>query len=311
MGGVLDGFPAGMRVDMADVRRELDARRPGNAPLTSSRREPDEVEFLSGLSGDGVTLGTPIAFIIRNRDARPADYEALAGKYRPNHADYAWQQRYGVMPGSGGGRASARETVSRVVAGALAAQFLALRGVAVHAWLAAVGGVEGSMEQMMARVEQARREHDSVGALVRGEITGLPPGFGDPVYGKVTSRLAEAMMSINAAKGFEYGLGMEAARSSGAATADIFTRDPATGHVATATNYSGGLQGGITNGMPVTFAVAFKPTPTIPRPLPTVDSDGRPCTVEGTGRHDPCVGLRAVPVVKAMAALVAADLLIN
>lgn len=328
VGGVLDGLPAGLHVDFNLVDKELSKRSPGSSPLASARREADDVEWLSGISPEGVTLGTPIAFITRNRDCRPSDYAATSAAFRPNHADFTYEKKYGVRDHRGGGRASARETFARVAAAAVARQWLAAKGVMVQAVLSGVGTtvchnifdslihhpessrrlhVDSSLsEEMMRQIEEARKEGDSVGGEVACLVTGVPAGVGDPVYAKLHARLAEAMMGINAAKAFEYGLGAAAARARGGDTADIFDSS-----LHTLTNFSGGIQGGIANGMPIFFKVYFKPTPTIMRPLPSVDRNGNPATIPAAGRHDPCVALRAVPVVEAMAALVMADMMLS
>lgn len=308
IGGVIDGFPAGFRVDFDALAADMAARRPGQ-PGATQRREDDIPEFLSGLTPEGVTLGTPIGFIIRNRDCRSGDYGILAAAYRPNHADYTYQARYGLRDHRGGGRASARETACRVVAGSLAAQWLATQGIMVEARLVSVGQVTDPA-LFMEEIERARAVRDSVGGVVEGTVTGLPAGIGNPVYGKLSSQLADAMMSINAAKGFEIGDGFALARARGSEVIDEFYKDD-DGKIKTRANHSGGIQGGISNGMPVTFRVAFKPTPTIGLPLPLLTEEGEVVTRVVPGRHDPCVALRAVPVVRAMAALTIADAVIN
>lgn len=331
VGGVLDGLPPRLRIDMDDVAREIAARRPG-ARGTSQRRESDSPEFLSGLTRDNLTLGSPIAFIVRNTDARPADYDALADRYRPNHADYTTIARYGIRDPRGGGRASARETVARVIAGALTMQWLATGGIRIAAALTGAGSVMAEnlhrrmalsdnpaqlldipsalREEMMAEIERARLDGDSVGGRVTCVIEGLPAGIGSPVYSRLHARLAEAMMGINAAHAFEYGLGMELASASGVQTADRMRAGCDRNPLFTS-NYSGGIQGGISNGMPVYFSVVFKPTPSVATPLESVDALGHDCIVSTTGRHDPCVALRAAPVVKAMAALTVGDSLLE
>lgn len=302
IGGVLDGFPSGFHVDFDFIHRRMEERRPGR-PGVSARREPDEVEVLSGLTSEGVTLGTPIGFMIRNADARSGDYDALADAWRPGHADYAYEARYGIRDHRGGGRASARETACRVFAGALCEQYLLGRGVRIEAWLSSVGGVEGEMPVLMGEIEKARRDGDSVGGVVTCVVSGMSAGVGDPVYGKLTARLAAAMMSINASKGFEIGDGFELARKRGSEVIDEYYKS-SDGRVLTHTNHSGGLQGGITTGMPIVMRVAFKPTPTIGKPVPVYrPAEGRCERITVAGRHDPCVALRAVPVVRAMAAL--------
>lgn len=302
MGGVLDGFPPGFRVNHDALREFVASRRPGYGTGVSPRREPDEVEFLSGFSPDGLTLGTPIAFIVRNRDARPSDYVELGHVYRPNHADRTYDLRYGIRDSRGGGRASARETVARVVAGGLALQWLESKGVTV-------GAVLDDEPSLPCYVEEARTQGDSRGASVSCSIIGFPPGVGNPVYGKFQMQLAAAMMSINAVMGFEYGAGFKAANMRGSDFADRMRPD-GSGGVEYLSNHCGGLNGGITNGCEIYFRVAFKPTPTISSPLETVNDRGEAVTLCAKGRHDPCVALRGLAVVRAMAALVAADFLI-
>ena len=335
VGGVLDGFPSGLRIDEELLQRRL-AQRRGGQRGTTPRTEADELRFLSGLY-EGRTTGTPLAFVIANADVRSRDYEALAELYRPGHADYTYESKYGLRDPRGGGRASARETVVRVVAGALCEQWLASRGVGIYAYLSAVGGValpeaepprslneaervqlsqqlSGSFpcpdpdytEAMLAEIEAARAARDSVGGVVSCRITGLPVGLGEPLYDKCSARLASTMMSINAAKGFELGGGFALAAARGSAVRDEFVPSPE--GIATRTNHSGGLLGGITTGEDLTLRVAFKPTSSISQPQQTVTRSGQPTSFTLEGRHDPCVALRAVPVVAAMAALTLADL---
>ena len=285
--------------------RETARRRPGQSHLVTARNEKDIPELLSGLTDDMVTLGTPIGFIVRNTDQRSGDYGEMAPLYRPNHADFTYDMRYGLHEARGGGRASARETLNWVIGGAIARQLPCMRDISIQARVISIGGVEGSQEELAAVVEEAMRRGDSVGGVIECTIEGVPAGIGNPVFGKLHSRLAQAMMSINAAKGFEYGDGFAAASAYGTDQADIFTSEG--GRILTRTNHSGGIQGGISNGMPITFKVAFKPTPTLLRDIETVDKDGNSTILKGKGRHDPCVALRAVPVVEAMAALVIAD----
>ncbi len=330
MGGVIDGFPSGFKIDFDRLYKEVAKRRPGSSVLVTARNESDRPEFLSGISQEGITLGTPIGFIVRNSDHHSGDYDEMKTLYRPNHADYTYIARYGIRDARGGGRSSARETVNWVVAGALASQWLESKGVFVQTVLSQVGPItagdifdslitdpekpfklEVNQDLQLAMQEQvllAKKSGDSVGGKVSGLITGLPAGIGNPVADKLHAALGAAMLSINAAKGFEYGLGFRAPSARGSETADIFLpSQDASGNVKTATNYSGGIQGGISNGMPVYFSVAFKPTPTLMKPLQTVDVSGKPKTLNPTGRHDPCVAVRAVHVVRAMAALVIAD----
>lgn len=308
IGGVIDGFPANFKIDFDFLMKRMAERKPGQ-PGTTPRKEDDLPEFLSGISPDGITLGTPIGFLIKNGDTRSHDYNELAEMFRPNHADYTYQAKYGIRDHRGGGRASARETACRVVAGALAEQLLNERGVTIDAKLEKVGGMAGSHDLLMAEVEKARMERDSVGAVVACNILGLEPGVGEPVYDKLSARLAYAMMSINGAKGFEIGGGFELASKRGSETIDEFYKD-SDGKIKTYTNHSGGIQGGISNGMPVSFRVAFKPTPTIGRSLPLINEKGETTQAVIPGRHDPCVAVRGVAVVRAMAALVVADFLI-
>ena len=305
----MDGVPAGVSLSMDLILRQTARRRPGQSHLVTSRDEKDIPEFLSGLTEGMVTLGTPIGFMVRNTDQRSSDYDAMACLYRPNHADFTYDARYGIRDPRGGGRASARETLNWVIAGAIARQLPFMKGISVEAEIISIGGVTGDGGLMAQEVEKAMREGDSVGGVVQCVVAGVPAGVGDPVFGKLHARLAHAMMSINAAKGFEYGDGFAAASMRGSAHADIFSsRD---GVVATLTNHSGGIQGGISNGGDIVFRVAFKPTPTLLRDVPTVDRDGNPAVLKAKGRHDPCVALRAVPVVEAMAALTVADVMMD
>lgn len=296
MGGVLEGLPPRVYIDRNAIQDALDRRRPGNKPNTSPRKESDKLEILSGISPNGLTYGSPIGFIIRNVDARSADYNGYTGKFRPNHADFTYYSKYGIHDFRGGGRASARETVSWVAAGALCAQWLAQEGIEVNAEYIATHDVSA-----------IAADGDSAGGIVQCSIKGLPVGIGEPVFNKFHARLAEAMMSINAAKAFEYGDGFKAAYMTGSSSADIFVKNPES-RIYTKTNHSGGVQGGITNGMPVNFRVYFKPTPTIMQSLPSIDTEGRECMINPAGRHDPCVAIRAVAVVEAMTWLTIADL---
>lgn len=324
IGGVIDGYPSNVKIDFEAVQMAMAERRPGREGV-SRRNEEDMPEFLSGISDDGYSFGTPISFLIRNKDVRPEDYGQLKDKFRPNHADYTYMRRYGIREWRGGGRASARETACRVVAGALAMQLL--EGIRIKAFLTDAGkaGEKDLLERLslnprLAReyepdeevkraiaseIESAREAKDSVGGTVTCIIL-MPSGIGNPVYGKLNAKLAEAMMGINAAKGFEIGLGAALAHRRGSEVMDEFFTD-IPGEMYTRTNYSGGIQGGISNGMPIFFNVHFKPTPTIGQPMPLMDYDSIPVKEVIKGRHDPCVAVRAVPVVKAMAALVVAN----
>lgn len=309
MGGILDGMPGGVKIDMDVILRETARRRPGQSHLVTARNEKDIPELLSGLTDDMVTLGTPIGFIVRNTDQRSGDYGEMAELYRPNHADFTYDMRYGLHEPRGGGRASARETLNWVIGGAIARQLPCMKDVSVNAKVISIGRVRGSQEELAQVVEEAMQRGDSVGGIVECVIEGIPAGIGNPVFGKLHARLARAMMGINAAKGFEYGDGFAAASAYGTEQADIFTSED--GNIHTVTNHSGGIQGGISNGMPIIFRVAFKPTPTLLRDIDTVDKNGNPKILKGKGRHDPCVALRAVPVVEAMAVLVLADEIIG
>ena len=299
LGGILDGFPPMVKIDFEKVKEDMEKRAPGRQAFTSPRKEPDEVEFLSGLSADGVTLGTPIGFIIRNKDHRSGDYAGYAGRFRPNHADYTYYSKYGINEFAGGGRASARATVSWVAAGALCRQWLATKGVTVSARFIETNSVE-----------EAASNGDSTGGIVEGVINGLLVGVGEPLFGKLHSRLAAAMMSINAAKAFEYGDGVAAAYSFGSNVQDLMIPDDnAAGGYRFLTNHSGGIQGGISNGMPVNFKVYFKPTPTLMREMEAYDTEGKHVIIPPRGRHDPCVAKRAPAIVEAMALLTVADLM--
>ena len=296
IGGIVDGMPAGVKIDFEQVRLEMARRSPGQGGATSARQETDEVEFLSGIM-NGVTLGTPIGFIIRNRDQRPADYDHLKNVYRPSHADFTYQAKYGIRDHRGGGRASARETAARVVAGALAKQVLAKLGITVTA---------SQVSQMSQEIPQC----DTAGGIVECVIRGVEAGVGEPVFGKLSSQLAEAVMSIPAAKGFEIGLGFDFVNHHGSEVLDKFVMKD--GKIATATNFSGGIQGGISNGSDICFKVAFKPVATLMQPVEGIDREGNAVTIEPRGRHDSCVVPRAIPVVEAMAAIVVLDnVLIN
>ena len=330
IGGVLDGFPCGITVDTDYVRQCMQRRRPGQSTVTTGRQEQDEVEFLSGLL-DGVSTGAPIAFIIRNTDQHSSDYDELKDLYRPSHADYAWEQRYGIRDWRGGGRSSARVTAPICVAGALA--MLAFRkmlpGLEIMAFTSQIGPystdpdkdmnytsamaesnpVRCPDQELAARMEEyikdLRKEQDSTGGCVTCIVNGLPAGIGNPVFDKLEASLAKAMLGINACKGFEYGDGFLSASQLGSQHNDAFRI--VDGKITTQTNHSGGIQGGISNGQPIRFRVAFKPTPTIGQEQNTVTRDGRQTTMTAKGRHDPCVVPRAVPVVESLTALVILD----
>ena len=327
IGGVLDGYPAGVLIDEEFVRHEMKRRRPGQSAITTSRNEADEVQFLSGIF-EGRSTGAPIAFTIMNSNNRSADYENLRETFRPSHADYVYDCKYGVRDHRGGGRSSARETAVRVCAGALAKLALTQLGIDIKAFTSQVGeialpggyeaydlslaesnavrcpdaSVAASMEQLILEVKRAG---DTVGGIVTCVVKGAPVGLGEPLYDKLSASLASAMMSINAAKGFEYGNGFVAAAGRGSQQNDIFYNDG--GRIATRTNNSGGIQGGISNGNDICFRVAFKPVATLLMEQPTVTKGGEETVLLARGRHDPCVVPRAVPVVEAMAALVVLD----
>jgi chorismate synthase len=329
VGVVVDGCPPRLPLSEADIQRDLDRRRPGQSRLTTPRQEEDRVEILSGVF-EGRTLGSPIALLVRNQDARPAAYEAMKDVYRPSHADYTTEAKYGIRNWQGGGRASARETVGRVAAGAIARKLLAaVAGVEVLAWVRRVHEVEakldpasvtleaveaspvrcpepGAAAEMIRRIDAARERGDSLGGVVECVARRVPPGLGEPVFDKLEADLAFALMSLPASKGFEIGSGFEGSRMTGIEHNDPFVPGP-DGAPRTASNRSGGVQGGISNGEDVVLRVAFKPTATIAQAQETVTREGRAAVLEARGRHDPCVLPRAVPMVEAMVCLVLAD----
>jgi len=330
IGVVIEGCPP--RIDLAekDIQPQLDRRRPGQSTLTSPRKEADRVRILSGVE-DGKTLGTPVALYIDNKDSRPSDYGELTNVPRPSHADHTYRLKYGIQSKSGGGRASARETAARVAAGAVAEKILfESYGTQIVAWVMAVGSIscetvdpeivtradadrhpvrcpEGPCAEKMARViREARDAGESLGGIIMCVCRSVPAGLGEPVFDKTEAMLAQAMLSIPACKGFDIGSGFEGTRMPGSKHNDLFVKR--NGRLGTKTNFSGGVQGGITNGEAIYFRAAFKPTSTIAKPQETVDYDGNPVVLKGAGRHDPCVLPRAVPIVEGMAALVLADL---
>ena len=306
MGGVLDGMPAGVDIDMDALQRFVDRRRTGQTAGSSSRAEQDRVEVLSGI-WQGKTLGTPIGFIVRNTDARSADYEEIARCYRPNHADFTWQAKYGIRDPRGGGRASARETVARVIAGGIAIQALERLGITVEARIVQVGrrlGVAADEHERL--IAEVAKDGDTLGGIIECTVKGVPAGLGEPLFGKLHAQLAAAMMSIPSVHGFEYGDGFDMASRRGSEVMDEFKRRE-DGTIGTVTNHSGGIQGGISNGEDIVMRIAFKPVPTLMRPLPAIDCDGNPVTLQPRGRHDACVLPRALPIVEAMAALVILD----
>ena len=329
VGGIVDGCPPRIPLSEADIQVQLDRRRPGQGKITTDRQESDRVTILSGVE-NGSTLGTPIGLLVANRDQRPGDYKEMSTVPRPSHADYTYQMKYGIRAASGGGRSSARETIGRVAAGAIAEKFLSMAyGVEIVAWVSSVGTVSapevdcdavtrGQVDQnlvrcpdakiadrMVAAILAAREAKDSVGGVVSCVCRNVPTGLGEPVFDKLEATLAHAMLSIPATKGFEIGSGFSGTRMLGSAHNDPFVRK--NGRLGTRTNFSGGIQGGITNGESIFFRVAFKPPATIGRPQETADFDGNPVTLEAKGRHDPCVVPRAVAIVETMTALVLAD----
>lgn len=329
LGVTIDGCPAGLPFDTEFIQHELDRRKPGQSRITTQRREADEFEVLSGVF-EGLTQGTPIALVIRNTDQRSKDYGHIAEQFRPSHADYTYMAKYGTRDYRGGGRSSARETAARVAAGAVAKMLLNTVGVTVQAYVSAVGRMrletpyqdltltlaeENAVrcpdpvmaEQMFAYIDETRKKGDSIGGIVSCVITGVPAGWGEPVFDKLHAELGKAMLGINAVKGFEYGSGFAGAELYGSEHNDAMYTD-SEGRVRTRTNLSGGIQGGISNGEDIYFRVAFKPVATIMQDQESVDVHGQPVTVSGKGRHDPCVVPRAVPIVEAMAALVLVDM---
>ena len=293
IGGVIDGCPSQLELDFDFIDSELLRRKTAQSSTASQRKETDRIEWLSGLL-DGVTLGTPIAFMVRNEDCKSEDYEALKDVYRPSHADFVYDQKYGIRDWRGGGRASARTTLPIVVAGAIAKQILKEKGIQIIAKVTEMGDAE-----------QARKENDTVGGIVECCIKGVPVGCGEPMFGKFSAELAHAMFSLPAVKGFEVGDGFALAKMKGSEANDTFINKE--GKITTLTNHSGGIQGGITNGNDIVFRVAFKPIPSIAKPQQTVNRAGEPCQVAIEGRHDVCALPRAVVLVEALAAMVTVD----
>ncbi len=327
IGGIIDGCPAGLELDLDKIQADLDRRKPGQSKITTQRNETDSVQFLSGIF-EGKTTGTPIGFFIKNKDQHSNDYNDLKNVFRPSHADYTYTQKYGVRDHRGGGRSSARETIARVAAGAIAKQLLDKLGINIQAFVNSVGEIEldkpyteldlsltesnivrcpdpQTAEKMIARIEEAGRNHDTVGGTIQCVVTGVPAGWGAPVFNKLHADLGFAMLGINAVKGFEYGSGFDGTKLSGSEHNDVFVNE--NGKVKTATNNSGGIQGGISNGQDIYMMVAFKPIATLLKEQKTIDKDLKATTVNPKGRHDPCVLPRAVPIVESMAALVLAD----
>lgn len=322
IGGVIDGCPAGIELDMDMIQEEMNRRKPGQSAIVTQRKEPDTVVFYSGIF-EGKTTGVPIGFAIHNTNQKSHDYSHIKETYRPSHADYVYDQKYGHRDYRGGGRSSARETASRVVAGAIAKQMLS--NIKINAFVSSVGEISldksyqeldfsltesnpvrcpdtAKAAEMEAKIKEIRKEGDTIGGTVTCVLQNVPVGLGEPVFDKLHAELGKAMLSINAVKGFEYGSGFEGAKMKGSEHNDIFNADGTT-----KTNLSGGIQGGISNGMDIYFSVAFKPVATIMQKQETINKDGDIVEMQGKGRHDPCVVPRAVPIVEAMAALVLAD----
>jgi chorismate synthase len=328
IGGIVEGCPAGLFLEMDFIQHDLNRRKPGQSSLTSPRKEKDEVEFLSGIF-DGKTTGAPIGFIIRNVDVKSADYDHLKNTFRPSHADYTYEKKYGLRDYRGGGRSSARETATRVVAGAIAKQLLQPVGIKIQAYVSQIGSIrlqndytsynlseaENSLvrcpdvetgKKMEALIEKTKITGDTLGGVITCVVQNAPVGLGEPVFDKLDAELAKAMLSINAVKGFDIGSGFQGVQMKGSEHNDPFKSEK--GKIFTTSNYSGGVQGGISNGQDIYMNVAFKPVATLMQKQQTIDKDGKLVEMEGKGRHDVCVVPRAVPIVEAMAALVLADL---
>ncbi len=308
IGGVIDGCPSGLLIDFNMIEKELQRRKTGLNSAMSQRKESDEVIFLSGIF-EGKTLGTPIAFMVKNEDAKSADYESIKDVYRPSHADFTYQQKYGIRDYRGGGRSSARTLLPCVVAGAIAKQILQQHNIEIHSFVTQIGEERSaafSNEEILSILNKVKKEKDTVGAAVRIEVDNLTAGVGEPYFRKLQAVLAHAMFSINAVKGFEYGEGFHAASMRGSECNDAFVNID--GKIRTKTNHSGGIQGGISNGEKVYFNVAFKPIPTIMQSQDTVDVNGNEIVYEVEGRHDVCVVPRVLPVVEAMTAMAILDL---
>lgn len=331
IGVIIDGCPAQLPVDLDYIQGELDKRKPGQSKITTQRKESDTVKILSGVF-EGKTTGTPIMMLIPNEDQRSKDYTHNLDVFRPSHADYTYQTKYGIRDHRGGGRSSARETAARVAAGALAKLLLKTQGIEILAHVSSVGKINApnveitngqsfiddreknivrcadpaTAEEMIAFIDDIRKQGDTIGGKVSCHILNCPVGLGEPVFDKLHAELGKAMLSINAVHGFEFGSGFSGSEMRGSEHNDIFVKDK-DGNIKTRTNYSGGIQGGLSNGMPIEFKVAFKPVATIMQVQATIDSEGNTAEISGKGRHDPCVVPRAVPIVEAMAALVIAD----
>ena len=332
IGVVIDGCPAGLEIDLDFIQQELDRRKPGQSAITTQRKESDIFEILSGIF-EGKTLGSPITITIKNEDAKPEDYAHLKETYRPSHADFTYEEKYGLRDYRGGGRASARETAARVIAGALAKQLLKKSGIEIVAYVSSVGKIqveknylqldlsktesnivrcpdEETANRIIELIQEAKAKGDTIGGIISCVIKNTPVGLGEPVFDKLHADLGKAMLSINAVHGFEYGSGFAGTKMNGSEHNDVFEKS-SDGKIITQSNNSGGIQGGISNGMDIYFNVAFKPVATIMQTQSTVDKEGNETEIKGKGRHDPCVVPRAVPIVEAMAALVLADHLLR
>ncbi|MGK5090309.1 chorismate synthase [Bdellovibrionota bacterium FG-2] len=333
IGVVIDGCPAGLDLDLAFIQAELGRRRPGQSKITTQRRERDEVRFVSGIY-EGKTTGTPLTALIKNEDQRSQDYADIAKTFRPSHADFTYEKKYGLRDPRGGGRSSARETAARVVAGAVAKLFLKKHGIKIAAYVSQVGSISldkapsevnlkaieksivrcpdpKTANEMISLIESVRASGDTIGGVVTAVIRGCPIGLGEPAFDKLHADLGKGMLSINAVKGFEYGSGFAGVEMRGSEHNDVFVMTSKGRAIKTSTNFSGGIQGGISNGMDIEFRVAFKPVATIMKSQKTVDRKGKAVTIKGKGRHDPCVVPRAVPIVEAMAAIVLIDHLLR
>ena len=327
IGGVIDGMPAGIEINLDKVQYELNRRRPGQSSIVTPRDEKDQVKILSGIF-EGKTTGCPIGFIVENTNQHSSDYENIRNTFRPSHADFTYTSKYGIRDYRGGGRSSARETISRVVAGAFARQALEQIGIQIYAYTSQVGNIALDNDykkydcslietndvrcpdaevakKMHNLISEVKNDGDTIGGVITGVIKNCPIGLGEPTFGKLHAKLGEAMLSINAAKGFEYGMGFAGVSNRGSELIDNFINND--GKISTTSNHSGGIQGGISNGEDIYFRVAFKPVATILKEIETIDKDGKPTILKAKGRHDPCVLPRAVPIVEAMAAMVILD----
>lgn len=336
IGVIIDGCPPGITIDLEFIQQELDKRKPGQSRITTQRKESDTAQILSGIF-EGRTTGTPLMLLIPNEDQRSKDYDHNKDIFRPSHADYTYQAKYGIRDHRGGGRSSARETAARVAAGAVAKLVLKDAGISVFAHVSGVGSIQApnintddlvqlehvreenivrcadpaTAHEMIELIDSIRKEGNTIGGKISCTVKGCPAGLGEPVFDKLHADLGKAMLSINAVHGFEYGSGFEGATMTGSEHNDVFDISPSDGSIRTVTNYSGGIQGGISNGMDINFRVAFKPIATIMNAQQTIDKDGNVTEIKGKGRHDPCVVPRAVPIVEAMAALTLADHLLR